>query len=112
MRHLGPVVCSAPEAGTDALASAPTSVVSLSPSTSSTAGRLISAPGSPSIFSTVSTSSTATLYCLPPVLTIPYIVDARLLKLSGGLMGAQSLTNGARRARRLPQHGPRARLLD
>src|SRR4051794_34448086 len=89
MRIFGPLVCSTTVAVTEALASASASVVSLSPSTSSTAGRLISAPGWPSIFSTVSTSSTATLYCLPPVLTIAYIVDARLLKLSGGLMGTR-----------------------
>src|SRR5690606_14598683 len=37
-----------------------------------TAGKLNSLPGSPSSFSTSTTSPTATLYCLPPVLTIAY----------------------------------------
>src|SRR5262245_37892199 len=82
MRIFGPLVCSTTVAVIEAPASAAASVVTSSPSTSSTAGKVISAPGSPSIFSTVSTSSTATLYCLPPVLTIAYI-DALLLELGG-----------------------------
>src|SRR3989337_1168382 len=82
MRIFGPLVCSTTVAVTEAAESAAASVVTSSPSTRSTAGRLTSAPGSPLIFSTVTTSSTATLYCLPPVLTIAYI-DALLLKLGG-----------------------------
>src|SRR5918994_7402715 len=86
IRIFGPLVCSTTVAVTEAAASAAASVVTSSPSTRSTAGRLTSAPGFPSIFSTVTTSSTATLYCLPPVLTIAYI-DALLLKLGGRSTG-------------------------
>src|SRR3978361_1639298 len=98
MRIFGPLVCSTTVGGLDGPASASASVVTSSPSTRSRAGKVIFAPGSPLIFSTVSTSSTATLYCLPPVLTIAYI-DALLLKLGG-----QSVE--------FPPRGPQLRLLD
>src|SRR3954467_696708 len=78
MRIFGPLVCSTRVAVTEAAASAVASVVTASPSTRRTTGRVSVAPGSPLIFSTVSTSPSATLYCFPPVLTIAYI-DALLL---------------------------------
>src|SRR5689334_11047721 len=84
MRIFGPLVCSTTVAATVAAARASAAVVRSSPSTSSTGTSEISSPGSPTIFSTVSTSSTATLYCLPPVLTIAYI-DA-LLQSSGDVV--------------------------
>lgn len=43
------------------------------PSLRKITGRVILSPSLPSIFSTVMTSSVATLYCLPPVLTIAYM---------------------------------------
>src|ERR1700741_3974776 len=73
MRILGPLVCSTTSPSTDTLASLAASVVTSSPSTTSSAGNESSAPGSPSSFSTSTMSPTATLYCLPPVLTIAYI---------------------------------------
>src|SRR5699024_9362379 len=41
--------------------------------TTSATGSETDAPGSDSSFSTLTTSPTATLYCLPPVLTIAYV---------------------------------------
>src|SRR5882757_10026647 len=73
MRILGPLVCSTTLPVTDTLLSASASAVTSAPSTTSSAGKLTSVPGSPSIFSTWTTSPTATLYCFPPVLTIAYI---------------------------------------
>src|SRR5664279_548275 len=76
MTILGPLVWASTSPATVTVASAPTSVVIVEPSTSRTAGRVTAAPGSPSSFSISMTSPSATLYCLPPVLTIAYIVDA------------------------------------
>src|SRR5882757_6061204 len=73
MRILGPLVCSTTLPVTDTLLSASASAVTAAPSTTSSAGKLTSVPGSPSSFSTWTTSPTATLYCFPPVLTIAYI---------------------------------------
>src|SRR3954469_22672248 len=73
MRIFGPLVCPTTLPTTDTLASLAASVVTSSPSTTSSAGNESSAPGSPSSFSTSTMSPTATLYCLPPVLTIAYI---------------------------------------
>src|SRR5690606_39890539 len=72
MRLLGPLVCSTSLPVTATLASASASVVTSEPSTTISAGKLTSEPGSPSSFSTSTTSPTATLYCLPPVLPIAY----------------------------------------
>ena len=55
---------------TATLASAAASVVTVAPSTTRATGNDTLAPGSDSSFSTLTTSPTATLYCLPPVLTI------------------------------------------
>src|SRR5829696_962998 len=78
MRIFGPLVCATTSPVTATRASASASVVTSSPSTSRSAGRSTRSPGSPTIFSTSTTSPTATLYCLPPVLTMAYI-DALLL---------------------------------
>src|SRR6188508_263197 len=110
MRILGPLVCSTTLAETVADASASAAVVRSSPSTSSTGTSEISSPGAPSIFSTVTTSSTATLYCLPPVLTIAYM-DA-LLQSSGdvvrsrrGWPGRHGLVPQLAARRRPPEYG-------
>src|SRR5207253_2351354 len=58
---------------TETLPRASASAMTSLPSTTSSAGKLTSAPGPPSSFSTWTMSPTATLYCLPPVLTIAYI---------------------------------------
>src|SRR6185312_6146069 len=84
MRIFGPLVCSTTVADTVADARASAALVRSSPSTRSTGTSEISSPGLPTIFSTVTTSSTATLYCLPPVLTIAYM-DA-LLQSSGDVV--------------------------
>src|SRR6478609_29927 len=76
MMIFGPLVCATTSPETVTSASASTFAVTDGPSTSSTAGRVTAAPGSPSSFSISMTSPSATLYCLPPVLTIAYIVDA------------------------------------
>src|SRR3954447_13914094 len=104
MRIFGPLVCSTTFADTVAAASASAPVVRSSPSTNSNGTSETTSPGSPSIFSTVTTSSTATLYCLPPVLTIAYI-DALLLArgtrdrtgTSVALQVPRQPTDGARR---------------
>src|SRR3954469_8948208 len=102
MRIFGPLVCSTTFADTVAAASASAPVVRSLPSTSSRGTSEISSPGSPTIFSTVTTSSTATLYCLPPVLTIAYM-DA-LLQSSGdvvrGPVGRPGVTASGRSTRR------------
>src|SRR3954454_13759928 len=84
MRIFGPLVCSTTLAETVADARASAAVVRSSPSTRSTGTSEMTSPGLPTIFSTVTTSSTATLYCLPPVLTIAYM-DA-LLQSSGDVV--------------------------
>src|ERR1041384_4074667 len=73
MRIFGPLVCSTSLPVTENFARAAASAVTSVPSTTSSAWREISVPGSPSSFSTSTMSPTATLYCLPPVLTIAYI---------------------------------------
>src|SRR4029079_6637423 len=54
------------------------------------------APGSESSFSTLTTSPTATLYCLPPVLTIAYvaIVSSALRRRPPGVVRARVLGAG------------------
>src|SRR6266516_3035904 len=75
MRIFGPLVCATTSALTATLASLSALYVTASPSTSRTAGSATSSPGTASSFSTCSRSPTATLYCLPPVLTMAYIAD-------------------------------------
>src|ERR1041384_2172475 len=72
MRIFGPFVWPTTLPSTDTLASLARSVVTSAAATRS-AGNESSAPGSPASFSTSTMSPTATLYCLPPVLTIAYI---------------------------------------
>src|SRR6478752_3362099 len=76
MMIFGPLVWATTSPETVTFASASSVAVTEGPSTRSTAGSVIAAPGSLSSFSISMTSPSATLYCLPPVLTIAYIVDA------------------------------------
>src|SRR5262245_7711232 len=80
-------------------------------STTSSAGNVSSAPGSPSSFSISTMSPTATLYCLPPVLTIAYIgrnsPATRLLRKTFGRRGDRV---GSHRAR--ARVGPPTRRAD
>src|SRR3954464_11856124 len=100
MRIFGPLVCSTTLAETVADARASAAVVRSPPSTRSTGTSEMTSPGLPTTFSTVTTSSTATLYCLPPVLTIAYM-DA-LLQSSGdvvrGPVGRPDVTASCRSA--------------
>src|SRR5882757_2059236 len=73
MRIFGPLVCSRISPVTATFASSLASVVTLAPSTTSATGSETDAPASSSSFSTFTMSPTATLYCLPPVLTIAYV---------------------------------------
>src|SRR5881409_2840231 len=74
MLSFGPLVWATTSPVTVTPASALASLVTSAPSTTSSAGRLMLAPASPVSFSTSTTSPTATLYCLPPVLTMAYTV--------------------------------------
>src|ERR1700741_3671990 len=108
MRILGPLVCSTTSPSTDTLASLAASVVTSSPSTTSSAGNESSTPGSPPSFSTSTMSPTATLYCLPPVLTIAYI-GTELSCYS--VLETEGCACGQRRARvGPPKGGPTYRL--
>src|SRR5437016_12618438 len=73
MRIFGPLVCATTSPVTATLASFAASVTRSGPSTTSTADSDTASPGEPASFSTSITSPSATLYCLPPVLTIAYI---------------------------------------
>src|SRR5262249_58274645 len=73
IRILGPLVCSSTSPVTAILPNALASVVTVAPSTTRATGSDTCAPASDSSFSTLTTSPTATLYCLPPVLTIAYV---------------------------------------
>src|SRR5581483_10185478 len=74
MRILGPLTCSSTSPVTATFDSLAASVVTSEPSTTSATGRDTFAPGSASSFSTFTMSPVATLYCLPPVLTIAYVI--------------------------------------
>src|SRR5262245_42025935 len=73
MRILGPLVCSSTSPVTATFSRSFASEVTFAPSTTRATGSETLAPGSESSFSTLTTSPTATLYCLPPVLTIAYV---------------------------------------
>src|SRR5262245_29846671 len=73
MRILGPLVCSSTSPVTASFSRSLASVVTVAPSTTRATGSETLEPGSESSFSTLTTSPTATLYCLPPVLTIAYV---------------------------------------
>src|SRR5690349_8595213 len=82
MRIFGPLVCSSTSAATATFSSALASAVTFAPSTTRATGSETLAPGSESSFSTLTMSPTATLYCLPPVLTIAYVaVSAAIVPL-------------------------------
>src|SRR3954469_5970136 len=90
MLSFGPLVWATTSPVTVTPASALASLVTSVPSTTSSAGRLMLAPASPVSFSTSTTSPTATLYCLPPVLTMAYTVG--LLVLGQGVAGTSQRT--------------------
>src|SRR6476660_4126349 len=119
MRILGPLVCATTSAVTLTLASASASCVTVSPSTRRIGDRATSAPAAASSFSTSITSPSATLYCLPPVLTIAYIggglpvveaVDGRPRSGSPGSRGTAARARGNSAHQSAPQaslrHGP------
>src|ERR671927_1049625 len=103
IRIFGPLVCSAISPDTATLASLAASVTRSSPSTRSTAASVTASPGSPTSFSTSITSPSATLYCLPPVLTIAYIGRGLPVVKADGSRGAAGGT-------RQPERGPHARV--
>src|SRR6266511_1786565 len=84
MRIFGPLVCATTSPVTEILASSAASVTRSAPSTTSTADSDTASPGAPASFSTSITSPSATLYCLPPVLTIAYIGRGLLSSLLDG----------------------------
>src|SRR5690349_14522666 len=79
MRILGPLVCSSTSNVTATFSSSLAALVTFAPSTTRATGSETLAPGSPSSFSTLTTSPTATLYCLPPVLTVAYVAIVAVL---------------------------------
>src|SRR5690625_1294204 len=86
MSIFGPRACSTISAATSTLDRSTldrSSALDLTsaPSTSRTGVRATDEPGSPSIFSILTRSPSATLYCFPPVLTIAYIEGYPLSKL-------------------------------
>src|SRR3954470_16823902 len=94
MLILGPLVWATTSPVTVTPASALASLVTSAPSTTRSAGRLTLAPASPVSFSTSTTSPTATLYCLPPVLTMAYTVG--LLVAGQGVAGTAQRTTTCR----------------
>src|SRR5512144_2799404 len=72
MRIFGPFAWPTTSAFTVTAPSASSVAVTASPSTSRSAGRVTRDPGSSPSELTVTTSPTATLYCLPPLRTIAY----------------------------------------
>src|SRR5215467_12014623 len=71
---LGPRPCSSTSPATVAPATVGVPSVGVSPPTTSTSPNSTTSPGLPATFSTLSTSSAATRYCLPPVLMTANIV--------------------------------------
>src|SRR4051794_39864991 len=74
----GPLPCSTISPVTVTPASACASVVTVSPSTSSRAGRVTVSPASPVRRFTVNVSPTPTLCCVPPALTTAYTTDSSI----------------------------------
>src|SRR3954467_6410765 len=96
MRIFGPLVCSSTSPVTATFSRSLASVVTFAPSTTRATGSETLAPASTSSFSTLTTSPTATLYCLPPVLTIAYVaicpsssLGARHLSVRSRVLGAE-----------------------
>src|SRR3954452_19010990 len=75
MSSLRPLVCSTTSAVTVTPSSADLSLVTVLPSTTSSAGSVTVAPGSPASRSTSTTSPTATLCWWPPPRTIAYTLE-------------------------------------
>src|SRR3981189_429130 len=95
MRILGPLVGSSPSPVTATFSRSLASVVTFAPSTTRATGRETLEPGSDSSFSTLNTSPTATLYCLPPVLTIAYVALVPLRLWAGATGGVRMRVWGA-----------------
>src|SRR3979490_2072549 len=95
MRILGPLVCSSTSPVTATFSRSLASVVTFAPSTTRATGSETLEPGSDSSFSTLSTSPTATLYCLPPVLTIAYVAIVPLRLWAGATGGGGGGVLGA-----------------
>src|SRR5689334_11205144 len=100
MRILGPLVCSSTSAVTATFSRSLAAVVTFAPSTTSATGSETESPASSSSFSTLTMSPTATLYCLPPVLTIAYV----------GFLAAIVLVHPLLRLRARATRGLRARV--
>src|SRR5687768_11627789 len=101
MLIFGPLVWATTSPLTLTLASASASEVTAEPSTTSRAGSATLSPGPPETFSTSTTSPTATLYCLPPVLTMAYTEGSYL---SVRVPRAWAQQKGASRTRRDPAY--------
>src|ERR1700754_5237019 len=97
MRILGPLVCSSTSPVTATFARSFASVVTVAPSTTRATGSDTEAPASSSSFSTLTTSPTATLYCLPPVLTIAYVAIIPLRLWARGIRAAYVWVSDCRR---------------
>src|SRR5439155_14320121 len=101
IRILGPLVCATTSPVTATLARLAASVTRSVPSTTRTADSETASPGAPASFSTSITSPWATLYCLPPVLTIAYIGRGLLSccwRMDGGASDQDVRQPGARSA--------------
>src|SRR5690625_7752611 len=104
MSIFGPRACSTISAATSTLDRSTldrSSALDLTsaPSTSRTGVRATDEPGSPSIFSILTRSPSATLYCFPPVLTIAYIEGYRSEERRVGKECSVGRGEGARRRR-------------
>src|SRR4051794_17996108 len=125
----GPLPCSTISPVTVTPARACASVVTVSPSISSRAGRVIVSPASPVRRLTVKVSPTPTLCCVPPALTTAYTTDSSIQYLcparttgtgpsAGRVAGRRGPPGGGRRSaatrpaypspRVLVERGPRA----
>src|SRR6476646_11039942 len=107
MRILGPLVCSSTSRVTATFSRSLAALVTFAPSTTRATGSETSAPGSPSSFSTLTTSPTATLYCLPPVLTIAYVAIVPLLSGRALPVGARAGLGAEPRWARCHRHQPK-----
>src|SRR6476469_9825651 len=107
MRILGPLVCSSTSRVTATFSRSLAALVTFAPSTTRATGSETSAPGSPSSFSTLTTSPTATLYCLPPVLTIAYVAIVPLLSGRALPGGARAGLGAEPRWARCHRHQPK-----
>src|SRR3712207_9400262 len=101
MRIFGPLPWPTISPVTVTPASVSASLVTVSPSTRGSAGRLTVAPASPARRFTVNRTPTATLCCRPPAFTTAYTTEL-LDRLGHVLRAPGRRTPGAGRAARLP----------